>query len=237
MSSILHIETSTEICSVALSENGDCLYHQENTEGPNHAKVLASLIESAVSFSDSHAIPIQAVAVSAGPGSYTGLRIGVSSAKGVCYGREIPLIALSTLKILSVPVLLYHELPEDALICPMIDARRMEVYAAIYDRALKEVRPVQADIVTHDTYLSYLEQRPVYFFGNGAEKCMEVINHPNAHFIAGITPQAKYMFPLAERAFLNGAQPEEKIDTIVDTAYFEPFYLKDFVATTPKKLI
>ena len=175
-------------------------------------------------------MPIDAVAVSCGPGSYTGLRIGVSMAKGVCYGRNIQLIGLPTLKVQCVPVLLYHdELPEDALLCPMIDARRMEVYAAIYDRALKPVRDIAADIVDENSYTEFLDQHPVYFFGDGAAKCKEKITHPNAHFIDDIRPLAKMMFPLAEKAIAE--------NDFKDVAYFEPFYLKEFVASQPKKLL
>jgi tRNA threonylcarbamoyladenosine biosynthesis protein TsaB len=126
-------------------------------------------------------------------------------------------------------VLLREMAEEDALLCPMLDARRMEVYAAIYDRALKPVREIGADIVTADTYKSYLDEHPVYFFGNGAKKCMETINHPNARLIEGIEPLAKWMQPLAERRLLNG-QTE-------DVAYFVPYYLKDFVAKKPKDLL
>ena len=172
---------------------------------------------------------LDAVAVSCGPGSYTGLRIGVSMAKGVCYGRNIPLIWLPTLEVLCVPVLLYHELPEDALLCPMIDARRMEVYAAIYDRALNVKRETAADIVDENSYLNFLNEHPVYFFGDGALKCRDKITHPNAHFIEDINPLAKMMFPLAEKAV---AKQDFK-----DVAYFEPFYLKEFVASKPKKLL
>jgi tRNA threonylcarbamoyladenosine biosynthesis protein TsaB len=150
-------------------------------------------------------------------------------AKGICYGRNLKLIAVPTLELMCVPVLLREMVEENALLCPMIDARRMEVYAGIYDRALKEVRPVGADVVDADTYKQWLDERPVYFFGNGAAKCMETINHPNAHLIEGIEPLAKWMQPLAERRLLNG-QTE-------DVAYFEPFYLKNYVAKMPKKLI
>jgi len=138
MSCILHIETSTSACSVAVSEDGQNVFKKEDLNGPSHAVSLGVFVDEALSFADSHAMPLDAVAVSCGPGSYTGLRIGVSMAKGVCYGRNLPLIGLPTLKVQCVPVLLYHdELPEDALLCSMIDARRMEVYAAVYDRALK----------------------------------------------------------------------------------------------------
>lgn len=229
MACILHIETSTDVCSVALSEDGAVLFSKEDFDGPQHAVTLGVYIDEVLSMADSHAKPIDAVAVSCGPGSYTGLRIGASMAKGICYGRSIPLIALPTLKVMSVPVLLMDELPEDALLCPMIDARRMEVYAAIYDRALNPVKEVSADIISADSYAEYLEQHPVYFFGNGAAKCKEVITHPNARFVDGIQPLARWMFPLADRQFLDG--------TFQDVAYFEPFYLKEFVATVTKNKV
>lgn len=229
MSTILHIETSTDVCSVAVSEDTQVIFQQDDHSGPNHAERLGSMIDEALSFTDNHAIPFDAVAVSCGPGSYTGLRIGVSMAKGICYGRNLKLIAVPTLELLCVPVLLREIPEEDALLCPMLDARRMEVYSGIYNRALKPVREVGADIVTAETYKDYLEEHPMYFFGNGAKKCMDVINHPNAHLIEGIEPLAKWMQPLAERRLLSG--------TTEDVAYFTPFYLKDFVAKMPKKLI
>ena len=150
-------------------------------------------------------------------------------AKGICYAINLPLIAIPTLELLCVPVLLGHEMEDDALICPMLDARRMEVYAAIYNRALKPVRDIQADIVNADTYREWLDSHPVYFFGNGAAKCMEAIQHPNAHFIEGIKPMAKNMFPLAEKRIA--------LQQYEDVAYFTPFYLKDFVAKPSKPLL
>ena len=150
-------------------------------------------------------------------------------AKGICYGRNLPLIAMPTLEVMCVPVLLNQDLPEDALLCPMIDARRMEVYAAIYDRSLNVKREIAADIVDENSYLNFLEEHPVYFFGNGAAKCKEKITHPNAHFIDDVRPLARWMFPLAEKANVNR--------DFKDVAYFEPFYLKEFVASLPKKLI
>ncbi len=229
MACILNIETSTDVCSVAVSQDGACIFHKEDHSGPNHAVSLGVYVDEALSFTDNHAIPFDAVAVSCGPGSYTGLRIGVSMAKGICYARDLKLLAVPTLELLCVPVLLRELVGENALLCPMIDARRMEVYAGIYDRALRPVREVRADIVDSETYKEYLDERPVYFFGNGAAKCMEAINHPNAHLIKGIEPLGKYMFPLAERKFLR--------EEYEDVAYFVPFYLKDFVAKTPKKLL
>ena len=230
MSCILNIETSTDVCSVAISDSGQVIFNKEDHSGPNHAVKLGVYVDEALDFLDSHGLPLEAVAVSCGPGSYTGLRIGVSMAKGICYGRGVKLIAVPTLELMAVPVLLgEHPEDEDALIVPMLDARRMEVYAEVLDRALKVVRPIQADIVDADTYKEYLDQHHVYFFGNGAAKCMETINHPNAHLVEGIEPLAKNMAPLAEKRFAEGK--------FEDVAYFVPFYLKDFVAKMPKKLI
>lgn len=230
MATILHIETSTEVCSVAVSQDGLCVFEREDREGPNHAVKSGVFIDEALSHIDSQLLTLDAVAVSGGPGSYTGLRIGVSTAKGVCFGRDARLISVPTLEVLCVPVLLQEKVKEDdALLCPMLDARRMEVYAALFDRSLREVRPTQADIVDGDTYRAFLDERPVYFFGNGAAKCVEVINHPNARFIEGIVPLARWMFPLAERRFFD-----QKFE---DVAYFEPFYLKDFVAKAARDLL
>lgn len=230
MSCILHIETATDACSVAVSEDGQTIFQKEAKGGATQAQCLGSMVDEALSFTDSHAIPFDAVSVSCGPGSYTGLRIGVSMAKGVCYGRSLPLIALPTLEVMSVPVLLQHDdLPDDALLCPMIDARRMEVYCAFYTRALKTVRQTEAVVINNESFRDLLEAHPVWFFGGGAEKCKDVIQHPNAHFIDAVRPLAKYMAPLAERRHANA--------DFVDVAYFEPFYLKEFVATVSKKKI
>lgn len=229
MSCILHIETSTDVCSVAVSQDGASIFSKEDFNGPSHAVTLGVFVDEALSFADSHATPVDAVAVSCGPGSYTGLRIGVSMAKGICYGRNIPLIGLPTPEVMCVPILLFHDLPEDALLCPMIDARRMEVYAAVYDRSLKAQRAISADIIDENSYAGFLAEHPVYFFGNGAEKCRSKLTHPNAHFIENINPLAKWMFPLAEKEMAR--------ENFKDVAYFEPFYLKEFVTSVPKKLL
>lgn len=231
MACILHIETSGALCSVAVSEDGQCIFEQQarGQQGAG-AEQLGTMVDEALSFTDSHAIPFDAVAVSCGPGSYTGLRIGVSMAKGICFGRDLKLIAVPTLQLLCVPLLLGERIAEEqALLCPMIDARRMEVYAALYDRSLAVVRDVTAEVVTADSYREWLDERPIYFFGSGARKCRDVISHPNAHFIEGIDPVAKWMQPLAEKRFLDGHYE--------DVAYFVPFYLKDFVAIKPKNLL
>ena len=227
---ILHIEASTECCSVALSQDGHIFFERTSHDDRSHAKVLAPFVQEALEAADSQGARINAVALSSGPGSYTSLRIASSTAKGVCYGRDIPLIAIPTTAIMSVPVLLREEIEEDALLCPMIDARRNEVYATIYDRALNVVKETHAEVVTPDSYKELLDRQPIYFFGNGAAKCSEIIVHPNAHFLdKHKNPLAKNMMPLAERAWFN-----EKFE---DIAYFEPFYLKNFVATQGKKLL
>ena len=218
MSVIMHIESATDGCSVAVSDEGHLVFDKADREGHNNAVSLGVLVDEALSLVDSRGLKLDAVAVSEGPGSYTGLRIGVSMAKGVCYGR-----------VLCVQPLLSLELPDDALLCPMIDARRMEVYSAIYDRALNEVREIRADIVEADTYREFLDKHPVWFMGNGAAKCRETINHPNAHFLDDINPEARWMFPLAEQSFNR--------EEFRDVAYFEPYYLKDFIAVKPKKLV
>lgn len=229
MSVILHIESATEGCSVAVSDEGQLVFNKEDHTSHNNAVSLGVLVDEALALVDSRGLKLDAVAVSEGPGSYTGLRIGVSMAKGVCYGRGLELLSVSTLKLLCVRPLLTMELPDDALLCPMIDARRMEVYSAIYDRALKPVREIRADIVGPDTYSEFLDRQPVWFMGNGAAKCKSSITHPNAHFIDDVNPEARWMFPLAEQSFNAG--------DFRDVAYFEPYYLKDFIAVKPKKLV
>ncbi len=178
---------------------------------------------------------LSGVAVSRGPGSYTGLRIGVSAAKGICYGADIPLIALDTLLIMARGVskniagsddFTISADNEGLLLCPMIDARRMEVYTALYDTAGKRVKDITAEIIDNDSFKDYLDERKIIFFGDGSGKCRDTIKHPNAVFIEGIYPSACYMAQLSFKAFA-----EKKFE---DTAYFEPFYLKDFLATTPK---
>lgn len=227
---ILHIEASTEICSVALSQDGHVFFERVNCDDRSHAKVIAPFVEEALQTADSQGAKINAVALSCGPGSYTSLRIASSTAKGVCYGRDIPLIAIPTTAIMCVPVLFRDDIPEDTLLCPMIDARRTEVYATVYDRALGVVKETHAEVVTPESFKEHLDAHPVYFFGNGAAKCKEIITHPNAHFLdEHRNPLAKNMMPLAERAWFD-----EKFE---DIAYFEPFYLKNFVATKPKELL
>ena len=225
---ILHIETSTNVCSVALSENTNCLFSKSNADGMNHAALLSVFIAEALEVLKLNNKKLDAIAVSSGPGSYTGLRIGVSTAKGLCYGLNIPLIAVSTLEVLATEAINSIGNPENALFCPMIDARRMEVYSAFYDTSLIMKREISADIIDSESYSEILSQLPVYFFGNGADKCKSALNHSNARFIENLVPLATNMISLAEKAY-----SEQKF---VDTAYFEPFYLKEFQTSSPKQL-
>lgn len=224
---ILHIETSTNVCSVALSVDTTCLFSTSNADGMNHAALLSVFIAEALQVLKSTGKKLEAVAVSSGPGSYTGLRIGVSTAKGLCYGYGIPLIAVSTLEVLTVQALDRVTEKENVLFCPMIDARRMEVYAAFYNSNGVIQREISADIITSDSYAEILAVQPVYFFGNGADKCKDTLTHPNARFLDHLVPMAENMIPFSEKAFT-----EKKF---VDTAYFEPFYLKEFQTTAPKR--
>lgn len=222
---LLHIETSTNVCSVALSEDEKCIFSRENREGLNHAALLSVFINEAKAVLGER--KPDAVCVSSGPGSYTGLRIGVSTAKGLCYGWEIPLIAIDTLEIMASAALKQLQDPEDTLLCPMIDARRMEVYDTFYNADKSVFRPVAADVITDGCFDEILNERPVYFFGNGSTKCKPVLSHPEAHFLDDIVPLAENMISSGATAF-----NEKKF---VDVAYFEPFYLKEFQATAPKK--
>lgn len=229
MACILNIETSTPVCSVALSAEGEILFEKASFEGPSHAVLVGVYVEEALTVLKEKNLRLEAVAVSSGPGSYTGLRIGVSVAKGLCFGYGIPLIGIRTLDILASTAIRRREGASDALYCAMLDARRMEVYAAIYRSDLQTVRETSADVVTAETYASYLEKGNVCFFGNGAAKCKTVIQSPNALFLDDIHPLAVEMAPLADRAYEAGR--------FEDVAYFEPFYLKEFQATIAKNKV
>ncbi|MDR1675149.1 MAG: tRNA (adenosine(37)-N6)-threonylcarbamoyltransferase complex dimerization subunit type 1 TsaB [Tannerella sp.] len=228
MARILHLETSTSVCSVALSENGRTVFEKVSYEGPSHAALLGVFAEEAIAFALAGRGRPDAVAVSGGPGSYTGLRIGTSLAKGLCMGWGVPLIAVPTLKLMASNAI-RRTGEKDGLYCAMLDARRMEVYAAIYDARLQTVRETVAEMVTPETFQPFLDRGAVYFFGNGAEKCRTVITSANALFPENIHPLAADMATLAETAFREQA--------FEDPAYFEPFYLKEFIATTPKNSV
>lgn len=232
MALILNIETSTEVCSVSLTENGKTLFLKESSEGLNHSKLLTVFIENIFKENSLDINSVDAVAVSKGPGSYTGLRIGVSVAKGLCYGLDIPLISVNSLEIMGKYAAQNSdkfgvEKNEKAvLFCPMIDARRMEVYTAIYNSNGEEIRPVSAEIIEEDFIADLLMENKVLFFGNGAEKCKRTIQNANSLFNGPKTTTAEYMNLLTEEKFSK--------KQFEDVAYFEPFYLKNFLATIPK---
>jgi tRNA threonylcarbamoyladenosine biosynthesis protein TsaB len=229
MPCLLIIETATNVCSVALSVDNQAIFDRIDTGSASHAALLGVFVSEAVSYAKKNGLTVNAVAVSAGPGSYTGLRIGLSEAKGLCYGWGIPLIAIPSLKILAAQAMNREVYTSPTLFCPMIDARRMEVYAALYDIHLNEIRAVQADIVDENSYREYLEKQPVVFAGNGSDKCRTVIQSPHAVFLENIYPTAQAIIPLANEAF---ARKE-----FVDVAYFEPFYLKEFQATVARNKV
>ena len=231
---ILNIETSTEVCSVALARNGNIVTLKENLSEQNHAKLLTLFIAELLDESEIAVDQLDAIAVSGGPGSYTGLRIGVSVAKGMCYGAKLPLIAITSLEAMANHVICnitneHTNKSKQNLFCPMIDARRMEVYTSFYDINCNQIREIKADIIDHQSYIQYLNEGFVFFFGNGASKCREAINHPNAIFINDIVTSASHMISLSEQKFKAGK--------FADVAYYEPFYLKDFIATIPVKNI
>lgn len=234
MALILHIETATRVCSVALARDGLRLLLKESTKPNVHSSLLTVFIDEVFKESGISPSALDAVAVSMGPGSYTGLRIGVATAKGLCYALGKPLIAVPTLQAMAAGMLL-SSLPtppggegvQGVGLCPMLDARRMEVYCAVYDHALKEVMPAEAVIVNEDSFAPYLAKGRVLFGGEGAEKCRAVLeHHPNARFVSGFETSATFLIPLALECFTAGK--------FEDVAYFEPFYLKEFVAGKPK---
>ncbi|QIA06622.1 tRNA (adenosine(37)-N6)-threonylcarbamoyltransferase complex dimerization subunit type 1 TsaB [Draconibacterium halophilum] len=235
MAIILNIETSTEVCSVSLAENGKTLAQKESTEGLNHSKLLTVFIEDLFSENKFDINKIDAVAVSKGPGSYTGLRIGVSVAKGLCYGLGKPLIGIGSIEAMgnyvveNVGEFYKAKDGEELLFCPMIDARRMEVYTALFDETGKAVSNVTAEIIDENAFADHLNTKKILFFGNGAEKCREKLTHENVLFNGPEKTTARFMQNLAEIKY-NKKEFE-------DVAYFEPFYLKDFVATIPKNKV
>ena len=225
---ILHIETSTAVCSAALSRGAALLSLKEDTEGRSHARLLSVFIDEILHEQHIEAKQLDAVSVVEGPGSYTGLRVGVSTAKGICYGIQKPLIAVKSLQSLAELAIHKALLPDsNSLIAPMIDARRMEVYTALFDNSGNMVRHTEAIIINEQSFEKELEEHHIVFVGDGAEKCRSLLNHRNALFTT-LNASATGMVKIALTAF--AAQK------FVDTAYFEPYYLKDFVATQAKKL-
>jgi len=235
MANILLIETSTRVCSVGVARDGQLLaLREDHSANYSHSALLTRFIESALKEAGLSAKELDAVAVSMGPGSYTGLRIGVSAAKGICYALDLPLIAIDTLRAMAWQCLDQKreiilqtgdgKLP--LLLCPMIDARRMEVYHAIFNEELKTIEPTQARIITDDSFSTLLKNHRMVFFGDGAEKCTALLQHENTTVFNDVFPSVKGMVSAAFEKF--------SAEQFVDVAYFEPFYLKDFVAGAPK---
>lgn len=220
---VLHIETSASNCSVALSDNEKCLFYKVDTKGRNHAAQVHLFIEEGMQFLRNKGISIEAVAVSSGPGSYTGLRIGVSSAKGICYALDIPLISISTLEIIALQTKQLLKTTGNILFVPMIDARRMEVYVAAYDNNVTLIQEARAEILTSDSFNELLANNIVCFSGDGSEKFKSLISGQNAIFYDNIHPDAATMIPLALKKL--------KLNMVEDLAYFEPSYVKEFYTT------
>ncbi len=232
MGKILNIETSTRVCSVALSVDGKTVALQETNTESSHARQITVFAEQLMYKTGLNFQDLDAIAISKGPGSYTGLRIGVSTAKGFCFSLDKPLISIGTLESLANGMVLKlaaeGKNPNDFLFCPMVDARRMEVYTAVYDSLLHEVREVQAEIIDKNSFADFFkQQKPLVFMGDGASKCKEILTKAslNAIFPEEFMASATYMAPLAEEKLKAGK--------FEDTAYFEPFYLKDFIAGIP----
>ena len=227
MATILNIETATAVCSVALAVDGKVVAIEESHTKNSHAELITLFCEAVVKETGITFQDLDAVAVSKGPGSYTGLRIGVSTAKGYCFAIDKPLISVGTLEAMAAGMITNESNPKDFLYCPMIDARRMEVYAAFFDSELNEIKATEAVIVDEHSFGELLSSNKIIFAGDGAPKCKEVLSHqPNAFFEEGFNPSAAFMAKLSEKKF--------KQKDFEDVAYFEPFYLKDFVAGIPR---
>ena len=234
MATILNIETSTEVCSVALTSEGQVLDHRENYDGQTHATLLSQYVKEMLEYARSREMTIDAIAVSIGPGSYTGLRIGLSEAKGLAFGLNVPLIGVNTLQLLTVSTMFNHFIEENGekgtLNVPMIDARRMEVYTAVYNPALEAVLEPQAMILDEHSFEKLLGQGyELVLMGNGSDKAREVLTCDGVRFIEGIKPVAVDMMVLAEKAFRE--------QDFIDVAYSTPLYLKEFQATKPRNPI
>jgi len=236
MALILNIETSTIVCSVSVSLNGLVQGIKESNEEKTHAKLLTIFIDQLLKELNYTIDDFDAIAVSKGPGSYTGLRIGVSTAKGLCYAKDIPLIAINTLQAMANGMILKANSKEisiedfkNSVLVPMIDARRMEVYSAFFNSKGEFIRDVKAEIIDENSYQDILANQKMIFFGDGSEKIKEIINHKNAIFVNNVNPSSYSMTSLSEFAFQN--------NEFENVAYFEPYYLKDFVATVPTKNI
>jgi tRNA threonylcarbamoyladenosine biosynthesis protein TsaB len=231
VANILNIETSTDVCSVALTSEGQVMDHRENYDGQTHATLLSQYVKEMLDYARSREMKLDAVAVSIGPGSYTGLRIGLSEAKGIAFGLDVPLIGVNTLQLLTVSTMFNNFIEDDeVLYVPMIDARRMEVYTAVYNAALEPVLEPQAMILDEHSFEGLLQQGyTLVAMGNGSDKAREVLTHERMRFIEGVKPVAVEMMALAEKAWRE--------QQFIDVAYSTPLYLKEFQATKPKNPI
>ncbi|MCM1484519.1 MAG: tRNA (adenosine(37)-N6)-threonylcarbamoyltransferase complex dimerization subunit type 1 TsaB [Muribaculaceae bacterium] len=229
MAVILSIETSTDVCSAALTAEGMVLCHREDFSGQNHAALLSGFIKACLDRARELEMQLDAVAVSMGPGSYTGLRIGLSEAKGLAFALDIPLIGVDTLKLLAVTAMFEHDVEPDTLFAPMIDARRMEVFTGVFDMALEPVVPEGPVILDADSFADIIASgRPFVMMGNGSDKACDVIHGSNVRHLKDIVPLAQNMIALAERDYASR--------TFIDLAYSVPNYLKEFQATVPKRM-
>jgi len=226
MALIVHIETATKICSVSLSQNSEIIAFRESNIVNSHSSLITNFVDAVFKETGKTLNELDAVSISMGPGSYTGLRIGVSTAKGLCYSLEKPLISVSTLQAMANGFINNGKF-ENALFCPMIDARRMEVYCGFFDNQLKTIIPITAEIIDENSFDELLKENTIYFFGDGAEKCKSTLSQQkNTFFDGDFNTSSKYLISLAEEKFRN--------KEFENTAYFEPFYLKDFIAGKPK---
>lgn len=223
MSLILSLETSAKVCSVAIHDQGKLITTKEIHIEQSHASKLAVLVDDVIKESKIELNQLSAVAVSSGPGSYTGLRIGTSTAKGLCFALETPLISIGSLELLAYQM--SKQNPDNSFLCPMIDARRMEVYCEVFDSLLNVVKPIEAKVIEPSSFADLLEQNEVIFFGDGSDKCKDQITHPNAKFVAGIYAAASEMGQPVYQKFQN--------QQLEDLANFEPHYLKEFMIKKP----
>ncbi|MDP4280703.1 MAG: tRNA (adenosine(37)-N6)-threonylcarbamoyltransferase complex dimerization subunit type 1 TsaB [Bacteroidota bacterium] len=223
---LLHIETATPVCSVALSHNGQLAGIRESNEKNSHSSRVTVFIDELLKEAGLEPAGLDAVSISEGPGSYTGLRIGVATAKGLCFAIGKPMIAVSTLQAMALGLARKFKLDDKDLFCPMIDARRMEVFTGIFDSKGNLLHEITAEIITEQSFQEFLKDHRLHFGGDGAAKCREILSkNPNTCFHDDFSASSEYMIPLAEERFIH-----KHFENI---AYFEPFYLKDFVAGKP----
>jgi tRNA threonylcarbamoyladenosine biosynthesis protein TsaB len=225
MATIVNIETATKVCSVSLSIQGKCVSFRESMAENSHSGQITVFVDEVIRETGISINNVDAFSVSKGPGSYTGLRIGISTVKGFCYALEKPLIAVGTLESMAAGFINTHKTPEKILYCPMIDARRMEVYCALFNIDLKNIFPISAKIIDEKTFSEFLTNNQIAFFGDGAEKCKTVLLSENALFFKDFNPSSRFMIEISEKKFHNG--------DFEDVINFEPYYLKDFIAGAP----